>query len=710
MKTIGEISAETLKAAMEAPGAAVLQKGRNLTVRTTLRLADGTDAEVVIKRFPPPSPLRICLNAVRGVKGKAMRSYLASKHLFDRNRDSTPEPICAVESGTPKAPGESWFVSRYAHDMVSFKKKLIDLYAANGPCPDLMRLLQVVAESCARMHDSGFMHRDLGNQNIMLTYDGGRSDPKVLFIDLNRSRTYNGPLSTPRRARDISRIDLPSDLLRVFLLMYWRGAVPPEPFLRRERLCRRAYAFHCATRKLRHPLRRSTPDPEGEYPPPRDIWIWDPRSEQAISTLRKKDRHKLQSVSRVTAPLSAILRKGTMYEKNRRYFKSISFERPVLSFAERVFVSLSADPDRLDKELLWLANLGCIGVHVRMYAHDPVEVTDFKKHAVRRLKSLNYAVAISLVQDRRTAKDPGEWFEFCDGVLHDIHKEVIWVEYLHAVNRVKWGIWSFDELEAMLAVIPALASKYEDVTFIGPSVIDFEWDYLAAALARFPADANIGALSAHLYVDRRGAPESYQGHFNAIGKLQLYRAMALSTGNFQDHLIVSEFNWPLQNTREWSPVGSPYVSPGPRHNDPSVSEKDAAAYTMRYIFLGLCSGLADSMVFWSLAAHGFGLVDPGAKPDAEWRGRAAFKALRFFFRLFKHGHYTRAILTGEKEAWAFQFVSGEGDNILVAWSSAKPGKHQPMPQIPFKHTKVYNMCGEETLLSSHLDPEPIYIT
>ena len=92
---------------MEAPGAAVLQKGRNLTVRTILRLADGTDAEVVIKRFPPPSPLRICLNAVRGVKGKAMRSYLASKHLFDRNRDSTPEPICAVESGNPKAPGES---------------------------------------------------------------------------------------------------------------------------------------------------------------------------------------------------------------------------------------------------------------------------------------------------------------------------------------------------------------------------------------------------------------------------------------------------------------------------------------------------------------------------------------------------------------------------------------------------------------------------
>ena len=85
---------------------------------------------------------------------------------------------------------------------------------------------------------------------------------------------------------------------------------------------------------------------------------------------------------------------------------------------------------------------------------------------------------------------------------------------------------------------------------------------------------------------------------------------------------------------------------------------------MRYIFLGLCSRLADSMVFWSLAAHGFGLVDPGTKPDAEWRGRAAFKALRFFFRLFKHGHYTRAILTGEKEAWAFQFVSGDRKSVV----------------------------------------------
>jgi hypothetical protein len=710
MKNYSGITAEILEKAINSPDAIILQEGRNLTVRTKLPLADGSEIDVAVKRFPPRSFIRKRLDSLRGVKGKAMRSFLAAKHLFERNPHSTPEPVCVIESDKSDSSGESWFVTRYVPDLASFRKKLIELYAASGPCPELMNLLKVVAEACARIHDSGFMHRDLGNQNIMLCYKGGKGNPRVMLVDLNRSRLHKGPLSTPQRARDISRIHLPSDFLRVFLEMYWRGAVPPKSFLKKERKCRRSYAFHAATRKIRHPFRKQTSDPDGEYPEPKDIWIWDPRSEQAIPAFRSRDRHKYQSITRITSPIAAIIKNIFRYEKNRQYLKKISFNRPIISFAERIFISISADPDRLDKELEWLAKIGCIGVHVRLYAHDSSAVTEFKKHAVRRLKNLNYAVTISLVQDRRTSANPELWEEFCCDILDSVRDIVMWVEYLHAINRVKWGIWNLNELEALLALLPSLSEKYRDVTFIAPSVIDFEWDYMAAALERFPADAKISALSTHLYVDRRGAPESYQGKFNALGKLQLLRAMALSCENFQENLIVSEFNWPLLGTREWSPVGSPYVSPGERKNDPSVSEKDAAIFTMRYIFIGLCSGMAESMVFWSLAAHGFGLVDPGTNPEAPWRGRPAFRALKFFFKLFRHGHYTKAILKGEKDAWMMQFVSGEGDNIAVAWSSSKTDAHEPLPPIPFKYSKVYNLYGEEIQKPASLGADPIYIT
>lgn len=708
MESANIITVNEIVTAITSPEAVVLQSGRNLTVRAKITLRDGTVVDAAIKRFPAPSHARSCFNRLRGVQAKANRSYLAAQHLYRKSPDSTPEPIAFIEAPEGQSPGPSWFISRFEPGLISFKKKLIDLYACSGPCDAIMDLLRVVAENCARIHDAGFMHRDLGNQNIMLSYDPNRGEPRVMLIDLNRSRVFNGPLSTQDRARDLSRINLPSDFLRVFLEMYWRGAIPLDSFLKTERRCRRLYAIHCATRRIRHPFRITPPSPDGEYPNPKALWIWDSRSEQAVSTLRPKDRHRHQSLSRITAPIWAMMRSIVVFNRHRGFLKDLSFERSVLSFAERVFVSISADPARLERELIHLADLGCIGVHVRIYAHESKEVTDSKINAVKRLKSLNYAVTLSLVQNRDVVMHPDKWFDFCDRVLAELHDIVMWVEMLHAVNRVKWGIWSFSELRTMLGVIPQLSVKYRDVSFIGPSVIDFEWDYLAAALRCLPARANLSALSTHLYVDRRGAPEAMQGHFNALGKLQVLGAMAISTKDVHDHLIVSEFNWPLSGTREWSPVGTPYVSPGTRTNDPSVSEEDAAVYTMRYVFIGLCSGLADSMVFWSLASHGFGLVDPGTQDNDTWRERPAFKALKVFFKVFKHGHFTRAILRGENNAWAMQFVSGDGKNIIAAWSSDTSAT-PPTPAMPFKATKAIDMYGTEIPIPAKLSNEPVYI-
>lgn len=700
-------TAEQLEQAIASPDAVVLQSGRNLTVRTGLTPPGAAPIDVVIKRFPAPSAARALLNRLRGVPGKATRSFVAAQHLHRASPGLTPEPIAVLETRVDGKPGPGWFVTRYEPGMTSFRTRLIELYNANGPCETIMSLLQTVAEACARMHDSGFMHRDLGNQNIMLAEREGRASPAVLVVDLNRARFVNNSLGTWGRARDLSRIHLPSDFLRVFLEMYWRGATPPRRFLRAERFFRRLFALHCATRRLRHPLRKCGASTEPDYPAPRDFWIWDAKSEQAISTMRPRDRHRYQSFSRVTAPLLALLMLSPRYLRKRRLLRALAFERPVISFAERVFVSISADAWRRDRELVHLRELGCIGVHVRLYAHESEAITDEKLDFIIELKRMNFAVAISLVQDRATVRDPARWLAFCDRVVGRVHDSVIWVELLHAVNRVKWGIWGFSELRRLLAVAPALKAKYRSVSFIGPSVIDFEWDYLAAALRCIPRGMRLDALSAHLYVDRRGAPEAFQGRFDALGKLQVFRAMALATSTVEDHLVVSEFNWPLKGTREWSPVGSPYVSPGPRFNDPSVTEEDAAAYTLRYILIALCSGLADSMVFWALAAHGFGLVDPGVQPDALWRRRPAFTALQTFFRILRHGHFTEALARGDKDVWAMRFVSGDGRNIVVAWTTAATNPPAP-PAIPFKPTKCLDLHGREISTPAKLTGDPVY--
>ena len=338
LETPPTFAAEHLEQAIASPGAVVLQSGRNLTVRTTLERPGAPPVDAVVKRFPAPSAARALLNRLRGVPGKATRAFAAAQHLHRANPGLTPEPVAALETLSGGKPGPGWLVTRYEPGMTSFRARLIELYAANGPCERIMALLQTVAEACARMHDAGFMHRDLGNQNIMLAEREGRATPAVLVVDLNRARLVAGPLGTWSRARDLSRISLPSDFLRVFLEMYWRGATPPRRFLRAERLFRRLFALHCATRNLRHPLRKRSTSSEGEYPAPRDLWIWDAKSEQAVSTLRSRDRHRHQSHSRVTAPLLALLMLSPRYLRKRRLLRAlevcIQTQKPFSSFQQ----------------------------------------------------------------------------------------------------------------------------------------------------------------------------------------------------------------------------------------------------------------------------------------------------------------------------------------------------------------------------------------
>ena len=76
----------------------------------------------------------------------------------------------------------------------------------------------------------------------------------VQFIDLNRARLFEGSLPNRGRALDLSRIHLPSDLLRIFKEMYFAGP-PPADFERAEKRYRIAVSIRGSTRKWRHPIR-----------------------------------------------------------------------------------------------------------------------------------------------------------------------------------------------------------------------------------------------------------------------------------------------------------------------------------------------------------------------------------------------------------------------------------------------------------------------
>ncbi|HAO89533.1 MAG TPA: hypothetical protein DCR00_11470, partial [Gammaproteobacteria bacterium] len=138
------------------------------------------------------------------------------------------------------------------------------------------------------------------------------------------------------------------------------------------------------------------------------------------------------------------------------------------------------------------------------------------------------------------------------------HEYIAAVEFGHAINRVKWGIWDFEELKNLYAPLVELRQRYPAVNITGPATIDFEYPFLLAAMQQWPQQVPVAAISHHLYVDRRGAPENPQSRFNAVDKFALAAAIASYLKVPDDKVVVSEVNWPISGASIYSPVTSPF--------------------------------------------------------------------------------------------------------------------------------------------------------
>ena len=663
-------------------GGQTLEDGRNRVVRTTMN-HDGDDEAIVIKAFGPQSFMKDARDYGRG--SKAHRTWRAARYLLDRGI-GTPAPVAFLERWTGRRLRESYFISAYEDRLVSFRDELIHIYREEPDCGRLIQLLDFVAVGIRRMHDAGFAHRDLGNQNIMMRRDPDCGWKDLMFVDLNRGR-IRGSLSLAQRAFDISRIALPSDFLRVFIEMYWQE-VPPPAFLNKERAYRKRFHLHTATRRFRHPIRtwrrRSRPSRSEDYPKPRDIWIWDEKSAQAMVTMESRERkqyyRRADQIRMVTATLFAL----PVIHRDYRRLAAKAFEEPVL-VQHRIGMAIDPQPDQEEKEISLLAELGPIPVMIRFYHHKGRTDWDRRIALCKRLHRAGHNVSIALIQDREAVMRPQTWKQFATHVVTSLREIVDLIEVGHAFNRVKWGIWGSGEHRNLMNVAATLQAEYPDLQFSGPASIDFEYNYTVDALDYMPKGLHFAALSHHLYVDRRGAPENRQGQFGCVEKFALARAVARWARQCENRVVISEVNWPLEGTGVWSPVGSPYVSPGLRTNDPSVSESDYARYMLRYIVLAVCSGFVDRVYWWRLVAHGFGLVDDMGE---DWRKREAFEVLRHFQgRLGKSTFLKR--LDSPEGSYALLFEDGDVRTVM-AWSHAGESPYNP----EFSFTSVRDMKGE----------------
>ncbi|WP_167855894.1 lipopolysaccharide kinase InaA family protein [Natronospirillum operosum] len=620
---------ENISALAQQPDSELIYRMRNRIYRVADPL--NADEQLCIKAFKRPRRLRSLWYRRRG--SKAARAHQYAEHLYARGAGVT-EPIGYLERYEGNRLMESYLVSRLLPETSDLYTEMNFLFNQRPNADDFVRLMRVTAEACRVMHDAGFKHNDLGPQNILLrryASNDGIDWGEVSFIDLNRG-ALKTELTLKDRAEDLARLRIPSHFMGIFRQIYFGDQAVPAAFSRHEQRKRQRIMWHYHSRKWRHPIRTlrkalaadSVPknlEISSGKPDEQNAWLWDPWSAQPSVVLKGKDRKRYRTTSDLITTVVSNLRHGLRIRRHYKARQAQAYQQPV-TMDNRLGVCVEVD-GQIDQQLKLLRQTPGLRVLVRVYYHRP-ELRTACYEAIQRLHKQGHPVAVGLIQSRRAVIQPEQWQAFVQDVVRQTHAHVHLYEVGHAVNRAKWGFWTLDDMQRIWQGIAELRQSYPEHQFLGPAINDFEFHYYPPLLDR--TAHLVDALPGHLYVDRRGAPENFQGRFSTLEKCLYGKAVADAWG--KRGFYVTEINWPLKDTGLYSPIAGTYMRPDLKESELHVDEHTSAAYMIRFALIAACSGAVETTYWWRLAHHGFGLVD-----DLNgWRERPGWKALVQFHK------------------------------------------------------------------------------
>lgn len=262
-------------------------------------------------------------------------------------------------------------------------------------------------------------------------------------------------------------------------------------------------------------------------------------------------------------------------------------------------------------------------------------------------------ITVAILQDREhitstelTKADITRIFEALDG-LCDTY--VIG----STINRAKWGFFSVNEYLDFYAVAYRLKqTRFPTLTLIGSQVIDFEYHFSTHTLFNF-AKIRFDAVGSLLYVDRRGAPENPQMGFALLDKINLLFTLISLSPKASKRLIITEANWPIQNTAPYAPTSE----------FECVSEEEYAAYMVRYHLLAFASQKVESLYWHQLIAPGYGLID---NRETLFK-RSAYEAYKTMLSHMRDATFIRYTCHDEKYLLVCSTPRGE---LHITWTLA----------------------------------------
>lgn len=645
-----------LPAHLDTAASRLLQGGRHQTFRIALACGDQT-LDLVVKRFGRQTAFKDLWDRAGGTQ--AARTFRAADFLA-RHGIGTTRPVAALERWEGRRLAECYFVSAYLEHAVSFKDILLHAFGTGVEASDILRVLRLVADAIRRMHDAGCLHRDLGNQNILICgWDHAAPEAQaVAFLDLNRARCGR-PLSRLARARDLSRITLPSALLWRFIGYYWRQD-PPRAFWLQEQALRHAFALHTFTRFVRHPirewryrLRRGSPDAPQHalYPGCREYWIWDASKHEPLPAVtpfgRWLCRPPLRGVYRGLVNGSA----GLSVARARRRLRRGVFAQPV-DFGPNLAVAWRESRGVRTEDADAWRELGVRQCVLAFYQHEDDGRLQARLETALALGRGGCRLAAALVQSRAAIRDPEGWNRFCTKVIETLNPHLDWVGVGHAVDEVRWGVWGFDDYRRLVAGLANLTSCAPHVQWVTPSL----------ALAR----------AADVLPDLRQLPRPHKSD-----------AVLLRLSDADIRLPADELAARLARVRARARQAGTegLVLTGLAHG----------AARIRVLMTALASGLARTCVLESGA--------DGSGPD---------EALCYWLHHLGAGRFIARLPTHHPGAVLLQCSTAAGRRVLVGWTQSGVAN----AALPFAIGAVHDVTGRPRPLPSGetltLGSEPSY--
>ncbi|HEY7213980.1 MAG TPA: hypothetical protein VIC28_05080, partial [Thermoanaerobaculia bacterium] len=326
--------------------------------------------------------------------------------------------------------------------------------------------------------------------------------------------------------------------------------------------------------------------------------------------------------------------------------------------------------------------------HVLLRLHPWEEDHAAEEELARQLHARDRELTFALPQNRDLVRDPGRWRRALEEIAPRFLPYGRRFQIGQAINRSKWGVWTLGEYALLARIAEEVLRPHGGVELLGPSVIDFEYHVTAAVLNRRRAGFRFDAVSALLYVDRRGAPENRQAGLDTAAKALLLEAIAETSRNAAGRCWITEMNWPLKEGPH-SPAG----------RDVAVDEETQADYLVRYYLLALGTGAVERVFWWQVIARGYGLVDP-ADPS-HLRRRPSFHALKTLIRELE-GARLEAVLPAPSPACLYHFRRADGAEVVAGWSAAdRPVK----ATLPRPVVSVIGRGGEDLPVPSGIEVE-----